>query len=210
MKTSFPRAIVALFALAFVIVACASETGTQWTFAPITASDSEDAEVAATAEAPAEEPAEAPAEEPAEAPAEEPAEAPAEEPAEAPAEEPAEAPAEEPAAPVAGEARVIELEADGAIRFLQNGEQIRALDVTPGETVLFRIDNTAGFPHNFYIGSDEELQVMGGTTDIGIPDWNLGVQELEWVVPDDVSNIRFACTVPGHYYTMQGDFVVTP
>jgi hypothetical protein len=186
MKTSFPRAIVALFALAFVIVACASETGTQWTFAPITASDSEDAEVAATAEAPAEEPAEAPAE------------------------EPAEAPAEEPAAPVAGEARVIELEADGAIRFLQNGEQIRALDVTPGETVLFRIDNTAGFPHNFYIGSDEELQVMGGTTDIGIPDWNLGVQELEWVVPDDVSNIRFACTVPGHYYTMQGDFVVTP
>ena len=120
------------------------------------------------------------------------------------------APEEPAAAPVEGEPRVIELEADAAIRFLQDGEQIQDLEVTPGETVVFRVDNTAGFPHNFYIGPDDELRVMGGTTDTGIPDWDIGVQELEWVVPDDVSDIRFACTVPGHYYTMQGDFIVTP
>ena len=114
------------------------------------------------------------------------------------------------AAPVEGEPRVIEFEADAAIRFMQGGEQIQALEVTPGETVVFRIDNTAGFPHNFYIGPDDQLRVMGGSTDTGIPDWDIGVQELEWVVPDDVSDIRFACTVPGHYYTMQGDFTVTP
>jgi len=120
------------------------------------------------------------------------------------------APEEPVAAPVEGEPRVIEFEADAAIRFMQDGEQIQALEVTPGETVVFRIDNTAGFPHNFYIGPDDELRVMGGSTDTGIPDWDIGVQELEWVVPDDVSDIRFACTVPGHYYTMQGDFIVTP
>ena len=80
----------------------------------------------------------------------------------------------------------------------------------PGETVVFRVDNTAGFPHNLYIGSDEELRVMGGTTDTGIPDWDTGVQEMEWVVPEDLTGVRFACTVPGHYFTMNGDFVVTP
>ena len=137
-----------------------------------------------------------------------------EEPADAAASEDAAA-AEEPvmaedsAAAANGEPRVIELEADAAIRFLQDGEQIRELEVTPGETVLFRVDNTAGFPHNLYIGSDEELRVMGGVTDVGIPDWNLGVQELEWVVPEDLTDIRFACTVPGHYFTMQGDFIVS-
>ena len=45
--------------------------------------------------------------------------------------------------------------------------------------------------------------------DFGIPDWETGVQEIEWVVPDDLSGVRFACTVPGHYFTMQGDFVVS-
>jgi hypothetical protein len=135
---------------------------------------------------------------------------------EAPAEPPAEpeAPAEpaesgQPAEPPA-EARVIDLEADAAIRFLQNGEQIRDIPVTPGETVIFRIDNTAGFAHNFWIGPDGELQVPGGSTDVGLPDWNSGIQQLEWVVPDDIGDLRFACTVPGHYYTMQGDFSVTP
>jgi len=126
-----------------------------------------------------------------------------------------EAPAEpaeptEPAAPATGEARVIELEADAAIRFLQGGEQITAIEVTPGETVIFRVDNSAGFPHNFYIGADDDLRVMGGITDTGIPDWDTGVQELEWVVPEDLTGVRFACTVPGHYFTMNGDFVVTP
>ncbi len=109
-----------------------------------------------------------------------------------------------------GEARIIEIEADAAIRFLQNGEQLQDIAVTPGETVIFRIENTAGFPHNFYIGPDEELAVMGGSTDTGLPDWDSGFQELEWVVPEDISGLRFACTVPGHYFTMQGDFTVSP
>ena len=106
--------------------------------------------------------------------------------------------------------RVIELEADAALRFLQDGEQIMEIPVTPGETVVFRIDNTAGFAHNFWIGADEDLQVANGATDVGLPDWEAGVQELEWVVPEDLTGLRFACTVPGHYLLMQGDFTVTP
>jgi uncharacterized cupredoxin-like copper-binding protein len=126
--------------------------------------------------------------------------------------EPAESPAgsAQPTTPASGEARVIELEADPAIRFLQAGEQVQQIPVTPGETVIFRINNTAGFAHNFWIGPDTELQVPGGQTAVGLPEWSSGVQELEWVVPEDVSELRFACTVPGHYFTMQGDFVVTP
>ncbi len=110
----------------------------------------------------------------------------------------------------AGEARVIDIEATAVLTFAQDGEKVTQIPLTPGETVVFRIDNTAGFPHNFYIGADEDLKVPGGTTEVGVPDWDSGVQELEWVVPDDLSGVRFACTVPGHYTLMQGDFTVTP
>jgi uncharacterized lipoprotein YbaY len=110
----------------------------------------------------------------------------------------------------AGDARVIELEADATLRFLQDGEQVLEIPVTPGETVLFRVNNTADFAHNFYIGADEDLQVASNTTDTGIPEWESGVQELEWVVPADISGLRFACTVAGHYLLMQGDFTITP
>ena len=114
------------------------------------------------------------------------------------------------AAAAGGEPRVIEFEATATLTFAQNGVPITEIPVTPGETVLFRIDNTAFFAHNFYIGADEILAMPNGTTDVGIPDWTSGVQELEWVVPDDLTGIRFACTVPGHYFLMQGDFTIAP
>ena len=63
---------------------------------------------------------------------------------------------------------VVELEADAALRFLQDGQQIREIEVTPGETVVFRVDNTAGFPHNLYIGADEDLSVMGAMEDFTV------------------------------------------
>ena len=122
------------------------------------------------------------------------------------------APAGESAAPAepvaaAGEARVIDLVATGALQFTDPaGSQVRDIPVTPGETITFRIDNTAGFDHNFYIGTDEQLIVPAGTTDVGIPTWQSGVQELTWVVPADITGLKFGCTVPGHYALMQGTF----
>jgi uncharacterized cupredoxin-like copper-binding protein len=109
-----------------------------------------------------------------------------------------------------GEVRTIDIVADGSLRFLSpEGERIEDISVTPGETVSFRVANTANMAHNFYIGGQSELSVPAGMTDIGIPDWSKGDQELRWVVPDDVSELRFACTVPGHYATMNGTFSVS-
>ena len=108
-----------------------------------------------------------------------------------------------------GEARVIDIIATGALQFTTpSGEQLHDIPVTPGETVLFRIDNTAGFDHDFYIGTDDQLMAPSATTDTGIPPWQTGVQELEWVVPADISGLKFGCTVPGHYTLMQGTFSV--
>jgi uncharacterized cupredoxin-like copper-binding protein len=111
--------------------------------------------------------------------------------------------------PAAGP-RIIEIESDAALRLLQDGVPISDIPVTPGETVLFRVDNTAGFDHNFYIGTDEELSVPSATTEVGIPTWGTGVRELEWTVPEDIGGLKFGCTVPGHYFTQQGTFSIRP
>jgi uncharacterized cupredoxin-like copper-binding protein len=106
---------------------------------------------------------------------------------------------------------VIEIEATGALQFTDgSGNLLEEIAVTPGETVVFRVHNSAGFVHNFYVGSEEELEVPEGTTDAGTEMWYEGVQELEWRVPDDVSGLMFGCTVPGHFVPMHGTFVVAP
>ena len=105
------------------------------------------------------------------------------------------------------EARVVEIQATGQLRFTDpDGEQITEILVTPGESVLFRVDNTAGFDHNFHIGTDAELSVPNASDMPGIPTWSSGVQELAWEVPADVTSLKFGCTVPGHYSLMQGTF----
>jgi hypothetical protein len=110
-----------------------------------------------------------------------------------------------------GSSRVIDIHATAALQFVdERGNVLDEIGVTPGATVLFRVDNTAGFEHSFYIGSESELHVPGGTTDTGIEAWPTGVHELEWRVPDDVSDLMFGCTVPGHSGLMHGPFVVTP
>jgi uncharacterized cupredoxin-like copper-binding protein len=99
--------------------------------------------------------------------------------------------------------------ATGALQFTDPaGTQVRDIPVTPGETVTFRIDNQAGFDHNFYIGTDDQLMVPSATTDVGIPPWQTGVQEVTWTVPADITGLKFGCTVPGHYSLMQGTFSV--
>jgi uncharacterized cupredoxin-like copper-binding protein len=110
-----------------------------------------------------------------------------------------------------GSSRVIEIEATGALQFTDGrGDLLHEIAVTPGETVVFRVHNSADFEHSFYIGSESELHVPAGTTDTGVGMWRSGVRELEWRVPDDVSNLMFGCTVPGHFTLMHGTFVVAP
>jgi hypothetical protein len=104
--------------------------------------------------------------------------------------------------------RVIDIEADNALRFLIDGRRARQIPVQPGERIQFRIRNTAGFVHTFYIGTDDELMAPDAATDIGIGPWSSGVRTLDWTVPADVhtSELKFGCTVPGHYTLMQGMF----
>jgi mono/diheme cytochrome c family protein len=106
------------------------------------------------------------------------------------------------------EPRVIALQATADLRFKDEaGNVVTQIVVAPGETVQFDIDNTAGFDHNFYIGTPEELSVPNGTTEVGIPAWQSGVQSLTWTAEGE--GLQFACTVPGHYSTMSGNIVVS-
>ena len=184
MRLPAPRLLTAALTSLFVAAGCAGGTGAQWTYAPVAVSVDETTDESAPPASGAES-------------------------AEPAAHAGSMAPAEPPAEP--GEARVIDIVATGALQFTTPaGEQLRDIPVTPGETVRFRIDNQAGFDHNFYIGTDEQLITPSATTDTGLPPWQTGVQELEWVVPADISGLKFGCTVPGHYSLMQGTFSVSP
>jgi uncharacterized protein YcgI (DUF1989 family) len=189
--SSIARLVLAALAVLLIVAACAGDTSAQWTFTPVTAPPVASAAAQSSA-APASQPVE---------------------PAASMAPMASTAPGEPTAsgAPVvpAGEARVIDLVLTGALQITDpSGAQVRDIPVTPGETITFRVDNQAGFDHNFYIGTDEQLIVPAGTTDTGIATWQSGVQELTWVVPADITGLKFGCTVPGHYSLMQGTFSV--
>ena len=120
-------------------------------------------------------------------------------------------------------------------QIIVDGEQILDIPVTPGESVLIRVDNDGGHTHNFYIGTASQLstppsqedttafkeaekeagrvvdyanQAFFPSTDVGIPNWQTGVQYVEWLVPDDITDLKFGCTISAHYRTMQGTFSV--
>ena len=177
------RFLTAAFALLFVLAACASSTGATWTYAPVAATVDEGPTGSA---APGQSPA-----------------------AEQPSGGHEGMAADGSAPPPSGEGRVIDIVATASLQFTTpDGTQLTDIPVTPGETVIFRVENAAGFDHNFYIGTDAELSVPSATTPTGIPTWQSGVQELTWVVPEDISGLKFGCTVPGHYALMQGTFSV--
>jgi uncharacterized cupredoxin-like copper-binding protein len=102
---------------------------------------------------------------------------------------------------------VIKLTATADLRFKDEaGNVVSEIQVAEGETIQFEIENTAGFEHNFWIGTPDELAVPNATTDVGVPAWSSGVQTLTWTAGGD--GLQFACTVPGHYSTMNGAIVV--
>jgi mono/diheme cytochrome c family protein/uncharacterized cupredoxin-like copper-binding protein len=109
----------------------------------------------------------------------------------------------------AAEPRVIKLQATGALQFTDEaGTQLKDIPVKAGEVVKFEVDNTAGFSHNFHIGTDADLTGNAPTL-VGIPDWPTGVQTFDWTVPAS-GELKFGCTVPGHYSLMQGTFTIEP
>ncbi len=105
--------------------------------------------------------------------------------------------------------RQIMIEATSSLTFVdENGDQLTQLDLKAGETVEFVVDNTAGFDHDFYIGSQDALTQGNAETEVGIPAWTSGTQTLTWTVAAGDQPLQFACTIPGHYTTMHGDIVI--
>ncbi len=196
--------------LVLVVAACADPSGQPWTPPPAGTPAAET--TAPASQAPASAAPESAA--PASAAPESAAPATAAPASEAPASAAPSAVASAPAESVApgesttpGEARVIELELTGALEIKENGAKVTEIPVTPGETITFKVTNTAGYAHNFWIGTDQELMLNQTQGLAGIPDFTTGTEELTWTVPADVTGLKFGCTVPGHYTLMQGTFV---
>ena len=189
MNKSILRLFAALFALMFVVAACAGDSA-QWTFAPVALSDTSGSD--GSTDASPSDPTEASVTD---------VQAGDADPNELPA---GDGDTQADVRPVTAGAggtpeapRVIELQLTGALQITDPaGTKVEDIPVTPGETVTFVVDNVAGFDHNFYIGTADELSVPSATTDTGIPTWSTGAQELTWTVPDDVAGFNSAARSP--------------
>jgi uncharacterized cupredoxin-like copper-binding protein len=104
---------------------------------------------------------------------------------------------------------VFELEETADLQIKQSGQKVTQLQVKAGQAYTFRITNSANFAHDFYIGTAQDLQSSNTQNLKGIPQFNSGTQEFQYTFPTSGS-LQFACTVPGHYSTMHGDFVIQP
>lgn len=120
------------------------------------------------------------------------------------------APADTPAVPtVAVDAsHVVDLELTADLKIKQNGQQVSTLPVVQGETYTFRVTNTAGFDHDFLIGSDADLSA-GAAGLPGIPAWSSGSREFQYTF-EGPGPLAFGCTIPGHYAQMKGTFEIQP
>jgi len=119
------------------------------------------------------------------------------------------APSPTPSAPT-GTSRVIELDETASLQIHQAGQQISELAVKAGETVHFKITNSAGFDHDFYIGTPDQLSQNQVSGLPGIPTFQSGTQEFDYTVTADTANLQWGCSLPGHYPLMHGTFTVEP
>jgi uncharacterized cupredoxin-like copper-binding protein len=108
-----------------------------------------------------------------------------------------------------GTGNVFELEETADLQIKQAGQKVTQLQVKAGQAYTFKITNSANFAHDFYIGTAQDLQSSNTQNLKGIPQFNSGTKEFEYTFPTSGA-LQFACTVPGHYTTMHGDFVIQP
>ncbi|MET1231266.1 MAG: c-type cytochrome [Candidatus Limnocylindrales bacterium] len=105
--------------------------------------------------------------------------------------------------------RVIELDLTAQLSITDPaGTKASAIPVLAGETVTFRVTNTAGFDHNFYLGPEAVLSTTTTMTSAdlpGIETFASGSQEVTYTF-ETTDPLQFACIIPGHYGPMHGDF----
>jgi mono/diheme cytochrome c family protein len=107
--------------------------------------------------------------------------------------------------------RVIALEETATLAITDPDEQkVEVIPVKVGEVVRFEVTNVAGFVHNFYVGTAEQLSTNAVADLPGIPDFTEGTQSVELTVDESIADLQFACTVLAHYEPMHGTFQVVP
>ncbi|MBA2253646.1 MAG: hypothetical protein H0W07_00850 [Chloroflexi bacterium] len=90
------------------------------------------------------------------------------------------------------------------------GAKLPAIAVKKGETVTFNVENTANFPHNFYIGTKEQLEANDRAAAKGTPDFSSGIESISYTFDQEATNLQYACVIPGHYASMNGNFQIQP
>jgi len=106
--------------------------------------------------------------------------------------------------------RIIKLDETGALQITDaSGAALSAITVKAGEVVQFQVTNTAGFDHDFYVGAAADLSSDNRANLKGLAPFASGTQTFTWTVPASGA-FQFACTLPGHYATMHGDFDIVP
>jgi uncharacterized cupredoxin-like copper-binding protein len=105
--------------------------------------------------------------------------------------------------------RVIELNLTGTLQITDpEGTKLATIPVVAGETVAFRVTNTAGFDHNFYLGAEAVLSTTTTLTSAdlpGIATFKDGTQDFTYTF-ESTDPLQYACIIPGHYGPMHGDF----
>ncbi|MGI8704163.1 MAG: c-type cytochrome [Candidatus Limnocylindrales bacterium] len=91
----------------------------------------------------------------------------------------------------------------------EGGQKLDAIPAAAGETVRFEVENAANFTHNFYIGPADQLAANAVGELEGVPDFETGVETFDYTVPEE-GDLQFACTVPGHYASMNGVLQIQP
>jgi uncharacterized cupredoxin-like copper-binding protein len=100
--------------------------------------------------------------------------------------------------------RVIKLDETASLTITDpDGNKVTSIAAVAGETLKFEITNSAGFDHNFYIGNKDDLAGGNTANAAGIPAFISGTQTFTYTVPDS-GPLHFACTLPGHFSTMNG------
>jgi uncharacterized cupredoxin-like copper-binding protein len=103
---------------------------------------------------------------------------------------------------------VIELEMTGSIQIVKDGHKVDSIVVHRGQAYTFRIKNSAGFAHDFHIGTDADLQAdRQGLPGLG--QYSSGTQEFSYTF-EGAGPLMFGCTIPGHYNLMKGSFDIQP
>jgi uncharacterized cupredoxin-like copper-binding protein len=187
--------------LLLVVAGCASSGGdSAWTFSPPAATSP-------VASPGAGSPSGSPAGSPGGSPGASPSGSPATSPSGSPAGSPGGSPG---ASATAGAANTIELVETEALEIQQDGQKVTAIPLKQGETYTFRINNpSTALQHNFWIGTDAELQANQTGNMEGVPDFTNGTQEFQYTASEP-GPLKFGCTVPGHLQFMQGDIQIQP